>query len=307
MDANDGNAKNKGQFQRGDLVGPLMLVGLGVIFLLNNLGVLEWDIWWTILRLWPVLLVAAGIDLLIGRRSALGSLIAVVLIVALFVGAFWLAWRGVELEPVAGDRVSYGMDGATRAEVTISPTFAALEVGALADSNNLLEGSVRLNGGEQLYEDFDITGGTARLALSGGSNVIGPFAWMERDQVWDVGLNPDMPLDLTVDLAAGQSDLDLTSLTIDGLSVDMAAGQTTVILPAEGNFQAGIDGVVGQITVVVPEGMAVRIRMDTVLVDRQVPGTYQRQDDVYTSPGYEGADQRVDLEVNLVIGAVVIR
>ncbi len=66
-------------------------------------------------------------------------------------------------------------------------------------------------------------------------------------------------------------------------------------------------GAIGEIVVVIPVGMAARIRTDTALVGSQLPGGYQRRDDVYTSPGYEGAEDRVDLEVDLAIGSVVIR
>jgi hypothetical protein len=59
--------------RRRSLVGPVILIGLGVVFLLNNLGVLAWSVWEVILRLWPILLVAAGLDLLLGRRSIWGS------------------------------------------------------------------------------------------------------------------------------------------------------------------------------------------------------------------------------------------
>jgi hypothetical protein len=57
---------------RGGLVGPVLLVGLGLIFLGQNLGWVREDIWLSLLRLWPLILVAAGIDLLIPRRSIWG-------------------------------------------------------------------------------------------------------------------------------------------------------------------------------------------------------------------------------------------
>ena len=59
----------EGEFRRGGLVGPIILIGLGVVFLLNNLGFLEWSVWDVLLRTWPLLLIAWGIDLLIVRRT----------------------------------------------------------------------------------------------------------------------------------------------------------------------------------------------------------------------------------------------
>jgi len=39
-----------------------MLIGL--VFLGNTLGYIEWSVWWVLLSLWPVLLVAAGIAII---------------------------------------------------------------------------------------------------------------------------------------------------------------------------------------------------------------------------------------------------
>jgi hypothetical protein len=51
-------------------IGPILLIGLGVIFLLDNLGMLRID---DIIRFWPVLLILAGVLMLMKRvqdRSA---------------------------------------------------------------------------------------------------------------------------------------------------------------------------------------------------------------------------------------------
>ncbi len=136
----------------------------------------------------------------------------------------------------------------------------------------------------------------------------GPFVGSWGDQRgWDLGLNPDVPLQLEISLGVGQSDVDLTGLTLSDLEVSMGVGQTTVILPDEGRFRAKIEGAIGQTVVVIPAGLAARIHVDTGLAGRQLPDGYQRRDDVYTSPGYESADNRVDLEVSQAIGNITIR
>lgn len=45
-------------------VGPVLLIGLGVIFLLDNLGLLRVE---EVLRFWPVLMIAAGVLMLVQR------------------------------------------------------------------------------------------------------------------------------------------------------------------------------------------------------------------------------------------------
>src|SRR3970040_344778 len=69
---------------------PVLLIALGTVFLLANLGYLALNVWELIFRLWPILLIAIGLDIVIGRRSFLLSLVGLILIFALFIGALWL-------------------------------------------------------------------------------------------------------------------------------------------------------------------------------------------------------------------------
>src|SRR5690242_11383019 len=66
--------------RRTPLVGPLLLIGAGLVFLLINMGVLDEGVWVQLLQLWPLLLIAIGLDLLIGRRNPGLSLLIVLVV-----------------------------------------------------------------------------------------------------------------------------------------------------------------------------------------------------------------------------------
>ncbi len=89
--------------RRRSFFGPLLLIGIGTLWLLGTFGVISVGNLWVLLRLWPLLLIAAGLDLLFGRLhpliSALISLVTVGLAVAavLFAPQLGLApggWTG---------------------------------------------------------------------------------------------------------------------------------------------------------------------------------------------------------------------
>ena len=48
---------------------PVILIGAGVVFLLNNLGVLTWGVWEMLWRLWPVLLDGLCANLRVARAG----------------------------------------------------------------------------------------------------------------------------------------------------------------------------------------------------------------------------------------------
>ena len=64
--------KDGGRFS-GNLTGGLVFIFIGIIFLLNNFGILPWDVWGTLWKFWPVLLILSGINYIfvISRLSRL--------------------------------------------------------------------------------------------------------------------------------------------------------------------------------------------------------------------------------------------
>jgi hypothetical protein len=50
-----------------DIVGALILITIGGILLLNNLGLLPWSVWHNLWRYWPVILILTGVQMVIGR------------------------------------------------------------------------------------------------------------------------------------------------------------------------------------------------------------------------------------------------
>lgn len=291
------------------LFGPLLLVFIGCILLLNTLGMLEWSIWWQILRLWPVLLIAAGLELLIGRRSAWGSLLAAVLAVAVLVGALWLVRSDSLTTSLPTEEIRQPLGTVTQAKIVIEPGVGTLYIAASPESASLVEGQINIGQGEDLVQDFSQEGTRATYQLTTGGEAWIPFTggWDER-RVWELGLSPGATLDLESGLGVGSSELDLTGLALSSLKATTGVGRMEVLLPAEGRFKAQVDGAIGITVIVIPEGMAVRVKADTALAARDLPEGYEEeQDGVYVSPGYANAENRVDLELTQAIGTVEIR
>lgn len=292
----------------GGIVGPVLLIGIGIVFLLNNLGWLNWGVWETLLRLWPVLLIAVGIQVLFGRGSILGSLLAAGLLLAAFVGAILLAGGGGPLpsEAVSGDRFSQPLNGATRAEVNLRFAVGRLRVGAAATGDQLAEGSVRA-AGTWLRRDFRVENGTAFLDLRDEFDSGRFLRWSRGERFADVRFSAAIPMRLRVETGAGESELDLSPLTLTDLQVRAGVGRTVITLPARGQLQASVKGGVGETEIRIPAGVAVRLDLETGVGRVEVPDSYSRQGDIYISPGYETATNRVQLEVATGVGRIHIQ
>ena len=295
-----------------EVIWPTMLIAGGIIFLLNTTGRLDWGVWWTILRLWPFLLVAAGLDLLVGRRWVLGSLLVVILVAGAFAGGVWLHQSGTLAQRAlpAGEEISQAPAGATEARVELAPATGYLRLGALAGSTNLMEGTLRQAGREQVQRSFSVESGTAMLELHNeGTGWWTPgFGTQQGDApTWDLALTTAMPVQLIASMGAGNIELDLSDMTITHVEASMGLGQVTLRLPAEGRIQAKVSSAIGQTVVVIPEGMEARIQISAAITGRSLPPGFTREGDRYVSPGFQGADNYVELELSQAMGNIQVR
>ena len=302
---------------------PLVFIGAGVMLLLSNLGYLPWQSWNVLWRLWPLLLVAIGIDLLIGRRSMVGTIVSTLLILLLIGGAVAVVLFAqnipalVELTQPVGlrtEHVEYALAGVERASVTIDWTSAPGYLSALRDSPNLIEGDITYRG--QLIFDVDVRGDQADVGLDSHFSAprFGPFefgSWAEER--WDVKVSPNVPLDLTLDAGSGPCDFDLSGLQVSGLFLDGGSGSIDLALPSDSTFEARIEGSSGSLAIILPESVGAQVVLDSgsgaFRPDerfRLVEG--ERGDDgVWETDNFRTAEHAILLEIDQGSGLISIR
>lgn len=312
------------------LVLPLVLILSGVVFLLNNLGILPWSIWLTLAQLWPVILILLGVDLLLGRRhGTLGLALTLVVLVAIVTGAVVTARRGPGAdaglsEGLAGraseQNVTVPLDGATGGDVTLHIPFGDLKIGALPPgSGNLLAANAALPPGMVLRQSSWSRAGVDQVDLNAvGHATLGwllpwdrPFGSQRHDgMTWSVRLVAGKPLALRVDVGAGQSDLDLRDLMVQQLTLNSGAGQTIIRFPTNaGQTIADVQEGVGQIVFEIPPGVGAYLHVPRGgIVDLHVPADrFEQVNGGYETADYSTARNRVAVTLHLGAGSVDVR
>lgn len=302
---------------------PLLLIGLGVIFLLSNFGLLPGNIWDVLWRFWPLLLIIAGLDLILGRRSTAGSILAVVLSLLLIGGAVLVSLFARELPALVQfvdspelkhEMIAYPLQGVERADVVIDWSTGPGRLQALEDSNNLIEGDINYYG--NLHFDAETQGNRAQIELDSRFNgiVIGPTSFGGGEDSWTIFLSPAVPLSLNFDIGPGRADLDLRRLQVETLRLDVGPGAVELIVPERGAIEAVIDGGPGQLVIELPEGMEARLRLERGPGSfragsrlERVPGEGNDDVSVWETPGFRGADNFIELEIDQGPGSVSFR
>jgi len=197
---------------RGDgYVGAVIWGGLGVFLLLNNLGIMPNASWTVLFRWWPVLLIAAGLDLIIGRHSVWSAIIGLVLGVVLLAGILWISMGVTPAAQVETYEMQYPLENAETIHANISATAGELTIQGGAAADNAAETVISKGANEEIREEYTVQNGKGYFDLDNeGLFILYPaFQGASAKSVWEVNLNEEFPLVLDSQLIAGDQRFNL--------------------------------------------------------------------------------------------------
>jgi hypothetical protein len=301
---------------------PFLLIALGILLLLSNLGVLDWSTWNLLWRFWPLVLVAIGIDVLVGGRSTAGAIVSAFLILVLIglaAGAVYYADQLPVLSRYTNqavwqrDHIEQPLDDFESASVYIDWTSQPGYLDALKVSGNLLEGDLTYQG--ELVFEVDAKGSRADIQIDTRliDNWISFPSNPGRDSDWEIFLTPEIPLDLSLDSGSGSCHFDLSELTLEGLFLDSGSGSVELSLPGGQSYPVTIESGSGSLQVDVPEEAGIRVvldsgsgsfnpgsRFDLVIGERQGDGVWETEN-------YDSASYTIEMTIDQGSGSISFR
>jgi hypothetical protein len=122
---------------------------------------------------------------------------------------------------------------------------------------------------------------------------------------WNLRLNDEVPMELSVDMGAGKSDLQLAGLSLTGLDVSLGAGESTFDLSGSWarDLDVTIDGGAGNISVRLPKNVGVRVEIEAGLGKIEAPGL-TKDENVYTNAAYGVSEVTLHISLKAGIGQI---
>ena len=230
--------------------------------------------------------------------------IVVMAATAVFVGACGTQPGGT---PQVGkmQRESQSIQAQNAQSVRANLKMGAGELNLTGGADQLMEAEFSYNVADWKPKvNYDVSGETGELVVrqgSGGGLNLGGDARNE----WDIRFNDEVPTDLVVQMGAGESDLDLDSLTLRGLDLQMGAGKTTVDLTGDyaQDFEASIQGGVGEATVMLPSEVGVKAKAQGGIGKINAEGL-QKVGNAYVNDAYGESAVTLRVDVQGGIGEI---
>jgi hypothetical protein len=211
-----------------------------------------------------------------------------------------------ESGPTRTESRTVAADGAARAEIEIRMGAGELNLSG-AEQAALMEAAFRYNR-ERLKPvvGYRVAGTTGVLEV--GRRHHSGFSIGRVVNEWDLRFSDSIPLDLRVNLGAGESRLDLRGLELESLDVDMGVGRMTLDLRgsrAKG-FNVNINGGIGSGTIYLPAEIGVRVEVDGGIGSVNASGL-SKSGGVYTNDAYGHSEVTIDVSIDAGIGSLDLR
>jgi hypothetical protein len=122
---------------------------------------------------------------------------------------------------------------------------------------------------------------------------------------WDLALNNDVPMDLTLHFGAGEARLDLGSLSLRNVEVNMGVGKLEMDLRGkpQHNYDVRIRGGIGEATVRLPADVGVYAEGSGGIGEIRTQGL-RREDNHWVNDAYENSKVRIHLDIHGGIGSI---
>jgi hypothetical protein len=298
----------------------VILLGIGLMFLAINLGYLSHHVWWNLIRLWPIFLIAIGIELIFrgGRLRILAFLSPLIIAAAFAYAAFGdnqydsYDWH----YSYRSDDTNYSQDTKryefaredSLKNLQVNFDFAVGEIWVGPTSNSLFSGDFeywrdspscrmeRTDTGAKIFVESPQSHGWRFFGRSHSNNDARIF------------IGDYLPVDLRFKSAAASVDMDLSEMIVEKIDIDAGASKIDLKLGCRANEIAiRLESGASKVHLNVPSEMGLRIKMDTALSPNNFRNLGLRKTlDGYESDNYSSAACKADMVLNSGVSVVEI-
>lgn len=289
----------------------VLIVLLGIALFLSNFNVLYFD-WHLIFRLWPVLLVLAGISVLVSNpkwRAALYA-ITLVLVIAWIVSAASVGWGKISDIFREGGRDVHTQEFAQEMSRDVRRASLSLKAGAgsftLGDTTlDLFRAVAESNIGHYTF-DSDKEGDFQSLDLK----------FKGKEKTWNIGnstntldlrLNTKPSWDLEIDLGASSANFNLAPYKIRRAAIHAGASSIKLRLGDRADTtDVSLNTGVATLTVYVPSGSGCRIKDKMALSTTSFPGFVKDANGYYKTSNYGNARKLIFIEADAGVSTLKV-
>jgi hypothetical protein len=328
------------EMKANKIIKGLTLILIGIIFLANTLGILEWSVWSNIFKLWPLLLVSLGLSLILRGKdlSFLGPLI-ILLAIILGAGAIYMGinFEGkivsevktlsreivveVQKAPEAelAPEVKIPSEIETTEEVEVIPEIeeyppiekATIELKFDSGKLNLKEFTPLLYEfiSQYRYKEFEPFEKFSRTEKE--ANIIIYHSPVTKKRIsnniknnWELKLNNQIIYNLSIETGAINMDSNLSGFKVEKLYIKSGVSNINLVVPKY-NSKIIINTGASNIDIAIPKEVGAMLNIDSGIAIKNLDDFIKRND-TYISNNYDNSEFKTEIEIDCGVSNIHI-
>lgn len=309
--------------KRDRLLTGMLLLGIGILFLLDNFKVINFH-WGNIVSLWPLFLIIPGINMVFSyQNSRSATMVKILVAVAVFALFFYRGmmpndnqfWKHKLPYVVLDDNNNDGDDKTVFNKVESNSVYNA------PYSDLIKSATLNITGGGATYNLRDTTAslfnadthlhsgrfifsteqtGSGKTIYFHTKNTGRSFNWDgddndEKGNVANIKLNPNPIWNINIGAGASKLDFDFSKFKVKNLDIKGGAASMDLKLgqPIAGNTMVDVSTGVSEVNISVPASAACHITSKTGLSSKTFDGFASKGDNQYETAGFNNAPNKI--------------
>jgi hypothetical protein len=172
-----------------------------------------------------------------------------------------------------------------------------------------VEGSIDYSKNLKPKVSYKLKGDKGIGVIDQGNGKLDTINIGEVKDKWELKLNDEIPMDLTVNSGASETNLDLKGLLLSELEVNAGVGDITVDLGGNWteSFDVSLKMGVGKTTILLPTDVGVKIESTKGIGTAEFGDLISKGDGVYVNEAYEDAEVIINIKTDLGVGEVIFK
>jgi len=289
----------------------VLFVCAGLVLLLNTLDKLNWSVWGQILSLWPVLLIAIGIELIFKKTSlSFLAVLSPVLILLSILGPVFFYHSDNRIPAFALKEYKWSErpdSVVTKATVILDISKGHLDISS--NQENLIQAELKYwTEKPHCGYYYSHSDSSATLEIRENNRHWADRFWKNmKDNDWNISLSKLPIFDLRIYSAATSANLDLSEIRVEKLRLETNVGKSQIKLgKLLANVKAVIRSDVSDISVLVPKSSGLKIISDTELSSTSFNFKYNKQDDTFLTDNFQTAPNKIEIDLQGAISSLKI-
>lgn len=293
----------------------LLFVSLGILILINNISGINWN-WISLWKLWPLLLILWGIEIMVKNTTAkiiIAGVAGIVLAISLFASFNTIVHLTNSNFNIDFDnKQDYKYEFTDYSEPFINNIKSAsfhfkAGAGSFISGNDTTANlfAAHTEGLKNNYELTKIINGTdaiIKMDMKKNRIHLGKDGIRNR-VVMKFSKLPDW--DLNFDVGAASLDLDLTPVRVKNLNIDMGAASLRVKLgDILSRTDIDIHSGASNVEIEVPESAGCEIRSEGALNSKNFRGFYKAGTDLYRTEKFDSTSKKIYINLDAGVSSL---